>query len=293
MQLYLLRIFSIIAIALVYMLFDVFNRRNVPSVFAYATLAYGFVLTILYFNPMAITISVATALIVLGLGYIVYRIGQLGFADVIELTAISLILPVMQFPLLLSAANQFHLPFVLSLAINTGIVAIILVPIYYIPLSLRKLKKPIGTFVTKKNVLMAVLLAAAYAVFIIFISSFIGANYIGISILAIMLVSSFFVMLFSVPITHSMVEYVGVNRFEEGDIIATNLMDKRSIDSIKRKVSGFSRLVSIGMISSMKRKRIKEKFPVYKNAMPFALAIFIAAVLTMLLGNLILFILGI
>lgn len=262
MQLQLLRIFSIIAIALVYMLFDVFNKRNVPSVFAYATLAYGAVLTILYLNYATVLISAAAALAVLGFGYIVYKIGQLGLADVIELAAISLILPVLSSPILLSGALQFNLPFVLSLAINTGIVAIIMVPIYYIPISLKALKKqkkPVASLISKKNVLMAVLLAVAYAVFILFVAIVVRANYIGIAILSIMLISSFFVMLFSVPITHSMVEYVGVRQFEEGDIIATNLIDKSKIDKLKGKIKGFGRLVTPEMINEMKKKEDRRK----------------------------------
>ena len=281
-----------VAIALVYMLFDVFNKRNVPSAFAYATLAYGAVLTLLYFNVQTIAISAALSLIILGCGYLVYKIGQLGAADVIEFAAISLMLPVLQFPLLLPNAGQFHMPFVLSLAINTGIVAIILVPIYYIPMASKKLKKPLSSFVAGKNILMATLLAVVYLVFILFVALVVRASYIGIAILAIMLVSSFLVMLFSTPIAHSMTEYVSVRQFDEGDIIALNLMDRKSVDKLKNSIKGFGRLVTSDMIERMKKKGVKEKLPVYKKAMPFALAIFIAVVLTLLLGNLILFILN-
>ena len=140
MQLYVIRIASVIVIALIYMLFDILNKRNVPSIFAYATLAYGFILTILYFNVKTIALSTAVSLLILGVGYIVYRIGQLGFADVIEFAALSLILPFFQIPFLIQA-SQFSIPFAISIAINSGIIAIILVPLYYLPKAMKKTKE--------------------------------------------------------------------------------------------------------------------------------------------------------
>lgn len=293
MQLFLFRIISLVAIALVYMLFDLLNKRNVPSAFAYATLAYGFILTILYFNARLIIESIAIAAIILGIGYIFYKIGQLGAADVIEFAALSLVLPLQQLPLIASSTLQIQIPFVATLLINTGIVALIIVPIYYIPKARAKLKKPLLSYVRRKNVFMAVLLALVYVTFISFMIILTGINYIGIAIVAVMAISSFLVMLFTIPITYSMVEYVGVKQFDEGDIVALNLMDNKEINSVKKKIKDFDRLLTEKIIKQMKKEKIKEKFPVYKEAMPFALPIFIALLLSILIGNLLLFILAI
>ena len=293
MQLYFIRVISLIAIALVYMLFDVLNKRNVPSIFAYLTLGYGFLLTILYFDLSTILISIAVSAVILGIGYIVYKIGQLGAADVIEFATVSLIMPMQQIPLIISHVNQLNFPFILSLLINTGIVALIIVPLYYIPKAVSKLKRPISSFVTKQSIIMASSLAIAYVVFISFIVIVIGFNYVAIVILSLMMASSFLVIMFSTPIMLSMIEYVSVDRFDEGDIIAVNLMKKRSIDSIKRKVKDFDRLITSKTIKEMKSKKIKGKLPVYKEAMPFASAIFIALILTILIGNILLFIIEI
>ena len=293
MQLYLLRIISLVVIALVYMLFDVLNKRNVPSLFAYATLAYGVVLTILYFNSRLIIESVAISAVILGIGYIFYKIGQLGAADVIEFAALSLILPLMQLPLIASSTFQLQIPFVATLLINTGIVALIIVPIYYIPKAKAKLKKPLLSYVRRKNIFMAVLLAIVYAAFISFMIILSGINYVGIAIVTVMAISSFLVMLFTVPITYSMVEYVGVKQFDEGDIVALNLMADKDINSIKKKIKDFDRLLTEKIIKQMKKEKIKDKFPVYKEAMPFALPIFIALILSILIGNLLFFILAI
>ena len=99
-------------------------------------------------------------------------------------------------------------------------------------------------------------------------------------------------MLFTIPITYSMVEYVGVKRFDEGDIIALNLMDNKSINAIKKKIKSFDRLLTQSLIKKMKKAKIKEKFPVYKEAMPFALPIFVALIISILIGNLLFFVLA-
>jgi hypothetical protein len=292
LQLYLVRIASLIVIALVYMLFDVLNKRNVPAVFAYATLIYGFALTLLYFNLTLILESSAISLVILGAGYIFYKIGQLGGADVIELAALSLILPILQFPVLVSGPLQLQLPFIISLAINTGIVALIIVPLYYLPKAKKKLKKPLFSYVERKNVFLGVMLAIVYVAFISFAVLVVGINYIGIIVLTLMLISSFLVMIFSIPITYSMVEYVGVNNFDEGDIVAVNLMDEKSLSALRKKVKGFDKLLTANVIKDMKKSKIKEKLPVYKEAMPFALPIFIAVILCLIVGNLLFFVLG-
>ncbi|MDE1871265.1 MAG: hypothetical protein KGI06_03430 [Candidatus Micrarchaeota archaeon] len=293
MLLYLVRVISIVLIALAYMLFDLFNKRNVPSVFVYSTLAYGALLTILYLNARTIAISASISLVVLGVGYVVYRIGQLGAADVFEFAAISLMLPIQGMPFIASYAPQLSVPFIVSVAINAGIIALAIVPIYYIPKAISRLKKPITSLINKGNLLSASLLAIAYIVFIYFATLVISLNYFAIIMLAIMLTSSFLVMLFSVPVTYSMVREVTVKQMEEGDIIALNLMGERRVLALKKKIKGFGRLVTSDVMRQLKKAGVKDKMPVYKEAMPFALPIFVAVIFTLLFGNMIFIALGI
>src|SRR5208283_86630 len=129
MELLVLRLVSLVAIALVYMLFDLFNKRNIPELFAYGSVAYGLLLTVLYLNASAIAFSVAIAAVVLGLGYLVYRAGYLGAGDVFEFAALSLILPFQAVPLLLNIP-QFGIPFIVSVFMGGGIAALVAVPLY-------------------------------------------------------------------------------------------------------------------------------------------------------------------
>ena len=56
------------------------------------------------------------------------------------------------------------------------------------------------------------------------------------------------------------------------------------------KIKGFDHLVTLRIIKEMSNKKIKLKFPVYRKAMPLALPIFIAVLISILFGNLILII---
>jgi hypothetical protein len=209
---------------------------------------------------------------------------------VIEFSALSLIMPIQMAPLLAANISQFGLPFMLSMLLNTGVVALILVPVYYIPKAGHSLRKPLGSFIDSAGILKAAVLAVAYLAFIVFAVRFAGMGYIGMAILFLLLVCSCAIMLLSVPITRSMIKYVSAADFEEGDIIAFNLMDQGSIARIKSKVRGFDRLLTNDLIKELKRKRIKEKLPVYKEAMPFALPIFAGVIISIALGNLLFFI---
>lgn len=288
MELYLVRIISLIAIALVYMLFDLFNKRNVPSIFVYGTLAYGALLTLLYFNESTILISGGIALVVLGIGYVLYAIGQLGMADVIEFAALSLILPLQSTTLLSVALPSFPFPFILSLIINTGIVAIIISPLLYIPLAKKRLKMPLSSLISKNDVYKAVMIAAIYAVFLAVIVIYIPISILGIVVFVLILVSSSILLLFSTPMAKSIVQYLTVNKLEEGDMIDLTLLGAEKTRSMKRKLKNFGGLVTTKLIKEMKQKRIKEKLPVYQQGIPFALFIFIGTILTILVGNILL-----
>ncbi|MDE1868509.1 MAG: hypothetical protein KGH60_00885 [Candidatus Micrarchaeota archaeon] len=290
MELLLIRIASILVIGAVYTLFDILNKRNVPEVFAYGTLAFGAVLTVLYLDFNSILVSTAIALVVLGLGYLVYRIGQIGAADIIEFAAISLILPFQAMPYL-GNLQQFGLPFVLSVLVSSGIVALAMVPLYYLPRARRILKMPITSYIDNRGLFKATLITIVYALFVAFLGLDFGTGIAGLTIIAVLLVCSSIVMLFEKPIANAMVEMVPVSKFDEGDIIALNLMSKTDVLAMKRKVKGFDRLVTLKLLQQMRAKRIAAKFPVYKKAMPLALPIFIGIVISLLFGNIILYLL--
>ena len=271
------------------MLFDLFNRRNIPSVFAYASVAYGFVLTLLYLNFALIAVSIAIAAAVMGVGYLVYRAGMLGAGDVFEFAALSLVLPFQALPLIASTP-QFGLPFIISLFIDSGIAALIIVPLYYIPKTAGKGWKGLKR-IDKGASRKAMLVGSVYIIFIGFLALVAGAGVGEIILIAIIAFGSVSVIVFEKSITMMMVDYVTYAGFEEGDIMAWNLMKQSQVRSLRRKVRGFDRLITKALIAAMKKGAPREKVPVYKRAIPLAAPIFVGVVAAILFGNAILLLL--
>ncbi len=283
-----LRVISIIAITLIYMLFDLFNKRAIPNQIVYASVLYALFIALVYFDSTTIA-NLGIAAVVLLAGYIVYRIGQIGAADVAEFIAISLLMPLQEVSLGLGASVQ--MPFILSVLIDAGMAALVMFPLYYIPKGYRRIKDPLAT-VSKRDFSKAVAIGLIYAFFVAFLVIELDIDMLRFLLLALVMISSISIVLFERLMTQAMVEYVPVARFESGDMIALNLMDASAVRSIKGKVKSFERLANDRMISEMKRKRIRTLFPVYKEGMPFAVAIFVGTVLAITLGNLLIFILA-
>ncbi len=285
-----LRIASIIIIAAVYLLFDVFNKRNVPSIFVYATLIYGMLLAVAYLRLSTVLIDLGIAAVVFALGYAVYRAGQLGLGDVMEMCAISLIFPFQNFPMLVSL-YQYNIPFIIAVAIASGVVALVVVPIYYLPRTGRELAESITSMVSKKDIFKSALIGASYLILIGMLAYTRTISIYGVIILGIILLGSAFTILFERPITKSMIRYVSVDEFEEGDIIAFNLMSASQMEALRVKANSFGKLVTKRMIDEMRANSITDKLPVYKLGIPFAVPIFIAVLISLLFGNLVILIL--
>ena len=285
-----LRIASILAIAAVYMLFDIFNRRNVPSIFVYAALAYGIILAVAYASLYSVLVDLGIAAVVFALGYAVYKAGQLGLGDVMEMCVISLILPFQELPMLVPS-YQYNIPFVIAVAMAAGVIALVIVPIYYLPHTKREFAEKITATVSKKDIFKSALIATSYAILIGMLAMTHTISAYGVIIMSIIMLGSAFTILFERPITKSMIRYVDANEFEEGDIIAFNLMDASQIDVMKVKVNSFGKLVTKEMINEMKANGVQDRLPVYKLGIPFAVPIFIAVLVSLLFGNLIILIL--
>ncbi len=275
------RIASVIAVALAYMLFDLFNKRNVPSLFAYGSMAYGALLTVIYFvdgEYYTMLLSALIGTVVFGLGYVVYRVGQIGLGDITELTSVSLMLPFQSLPLF-ATVPQFGLPFILSVVIASGVVALIFVPLYYIP-------KSKSRTVEKGSAAKAAAIGAAYIAFMGF-TAFMGIMSVyGIALLAALMFGSVFTTLYETRITVSMVKYLEPNRLEADDMIAMNVMSKTDRAWFRKRSRHFGQLITPVMIRELKAKRVRRKLPVYRQGIPFAFPIFIGVLLSVLFGNL-------
>ncbi len=280
-----------LVIGFIYLIFDVFNKRNIPSVIVYSFLGYGILLTVLYLNLNRIIESSLIAIAIISFGYIIYKLGLLGFGDIFELATLSLIFPFFNKPIFYSL-SQFNIPFVISILLNSGIVAIILIPIFYLIKFTHKHKNEkisIFKLVTNKQIFKTLLIAISYSIFIAFLIILFGF-YNGFIILILIATFSVIMILFELPITNTMIEYVSVNKFEEGELIAINLMADNEVKKIKKQFKSFNRLITFQLIKQMKQKHFKKKLPIYKEPIPFATMIFLGIILSIGIGNLLFFI---
>lgn len=288
MQLYYFYIASAILIALGYMLFDVLNKREVPNLFAYATILFAFAALPFFGNWHLVLQSYLIAFAILGFGYFIYRIGQLGLGDVFEFAVLSLLLAPISAPLVSYGVAGVALPSVISLFLDTGIAAVIIVPAFYIVVAVKRFGSSITKGIGRRDLMKAAAIVLAYSVFAALLVQISYAKVLLFSLLALIILGSSLLLLFQRPVTEVMVEMVGFRGFTEGDIIAFNLMSRREVSSASRRVKSFGRLVTKDMISEMRRKRVSQKFPVYKRAVPFAVPIFFGTLMTIIAGNLLL-----
>ena len=280
-----IRIAVLLIVTLAYAIFDVFNKRNVPNIFVYATVAVGILLTFTY--PLhTIELSTLIAIAVAALGYVTYRIGILGAGDVYEFVFISLVIPLQVTPILM-AVQQFPTPFILSVFIATGYATILLTPAYYIT----KARKKIGKIkLDRKGIAPAAALMAAYLV-LIAVLNYISGNVFLISIVMLLVaIPSTVIILFRSMIYEGMVVSTYPSQLEEGDMIAVNMMAKRDLEYFRKRTRRFNRLATRSLIADT--RKIRKKIPVYKNAIPLALFAFIGVVVSLLIGNIVMLLLA-
>ncbi|MEM0159679.1 MAG: prepilin peptidase [Candidatus Micrarchaeaceae archaeon] len=274
------RIAILIVITLIYALFDVYNKRNVPDAFVYSGLAIGVVATLTYGLSIAFT-SILIALGIGGIGYVLYKNGQLGLGDSLEFATISLLLPIQPMPLLTSI-SQLGFPFIFSVFLATGIVTLVAVPLYYM---LRSPSKKGMTSIGSAEILRTLLLFLAYLILAVYITYIFGIRIAALAIIIILAAASITISLFEKRINMGMIEFIYPRELEAGDMIAINFMSRKEIAFFKSKTSLFGRLASEDLIKKI--KNVKVKLPVYKHAVPLALFTFIGTIISLLLGNVI------
>ncbi len=286
MYLYALRIILLLSIASLYAIYDVYNKRNVPEVFVYSCFAIGIALT-LTLAPSVAVLSILIAVAILAIGYLLYKAGQLGLGDSFEFATISLILPIQQ-SALLSSNNQFGMPFIVSVFIATGIATLISVPIYYLLFAgnASGYKDP---KINAASIIKGLALLLAYITLFFFITFFFGFRVVSLVLILVLAIPSAILGIYEQRINLRMINFVYPSMLDEGDIIATNLMSDSDINYFKRISSNFGKLATKNLIAKIKNSR--KKLPVYKAAVPLALFILIGTIISILFGDVLLFLL--
>lgn len=273
----------VLVVALFYAVFDVFNKRNVPDLFVYASIALGVAATlVLSTSEAAMIASFAIAIAIWIIGYLIYREGLWGAGDYFELVAISLLLPIQPAPLL-STIPQFSLPFILSVFVATGFVAVWIVPLYYLFFT----RRGHGSIrLSRRRAAYGITLLVLYLLLALAMLYFYGSGISKLVFVAAIAIPSALTLAFEEEITDRMVERIYPRGLEEGDIIAFNVMSGAERRYFRTRYRAFGRLATNRLIERI--RNIRRKLPVYRNAAPLAFFIFIGVVVSLLLGNIIL-----
>ena len=107
--------------------YDLFNNKNIPDQFLYAFLAIAFLTNLVLYEENLFWFSLAVAAFFSVVGYLFYKLGQLGGADVFVLASIMLLLPIHPSFVGLS----FNMPFILSVIIFSGVLFALYVIFYF------------------------------------------------------------------------------------------------------------------------------------------------------------------
>ena len=275
----------LLLISLIYAVYDVFNRRNVPNSFVYFTILVGMAMAFLSNSGMLLITTFVVALVIGAIGYTIYRAGLLGAGDVLELVFIALIMPMWSNPFI-ENTYQWNVPFVLSVIIAAGYASLIFIPIYYLLVKKQPKNAPKPN---RKRMMIGAIFFIVYMIFIIVMRYLYSINLVGSALIFLLAFFAGITMIYDQRIYLGMVEFMYPSKLEEGDMIATNLMSKNDLEVFQAK-SNFGRLASEKLISEI--KNIKVKLPVYRDSVPFSLFIFIGVLISLAYGNIILMMIG-
>jgi hypothetical protein len=246
--------------------YDVFNKKNIPDQLLYAFLAVAFIANLVLYDATLFAFSLGVAVFLSAIGYLFYRVGQLGGADLFVLASIMLLLPIHPS----YAAMPFNLPFIFSVFIFSGIIFALYVLLYF------------GFKITQteaKPKLLYALILIPYGLFAwFFINSFLF-SWVFFAFVTIAIFASVFFMMFRDSLNQLLAEELPVSQLEPEDVLALEVMNKDMVERYK-----IPRLMSRDVIDRLRKTKVGEVW-VYTKLPPFIPFILAGMVLSMLFAR--------
>ena len=262
--------------------YDMFNKKWVPNWLVYAFLAFALAINIIFFEQALFIQAAIFAALIFAASYLLYKFGQLGGADAYVLAAIAFTLPCLPKPLF-AAEQAVPYPFILSLLIPTGIAFILHMLARFIPYISKKISGGKIRFTAKKLIGPCILAL----VLIIFTSALlalpIAVPPTYVMIVAFLSLALLFFSLFKDEIKESMVEYVATSHLQEEDVLALEQMPPELVKRLN-----LQPLMDARIISALKKSKMK-KVPVYTGMPYFLPYLFFGLLVTVLFGDLLLY----
>lgn len=246
--------------------FDVFNQRNVPNMLLYAFLGVAIFANIVFYDPLVFAYAAGLAAIIFLLGFLLYKMGQIGGADLFVICSIILLLPIHPSNL----ETLFNYPLIFSTLLYGG-VAFSIFSIFYFGNKVRKSKD------VKPNLFyLALLLPYAVFGYLFLTAPFFSPIYFAIA--SIFLLSAIFFLVYRDAIIASTMEEVPLSKITDEDVLA------------KEKMQPLMQKLKIGPVIGEKELAILKKAKVnkvwiYAHLPPFLPFLFIGLVASLLWGN--------
>jgi hypothetical protein len=246
--------------------YDVFNKKNIPDQLLYAFLGVAFLTNVLLYDQTVFWFSLGVTLFLSALGYLFYRVGQLGGADLFVLASIMLLLPLHPS----FVGMPFNIPFIFSVFIFSGILFALYVVLFF------------GWKLTqsdmKPNFLYAIILIPYLAFAYFFVNSFLF-SWVFFAFVTISIFASVFFMVFRDSLNQMLAEELPVSQLEPEDVLALEVMNKDMIERYK-----IPRLVTREALERLKKTKVGEVM-VYTKLPPFIPFILAGMVLSMLFAK--------
>jgi len=254
--------------------YDLFNKKNVPDKLLYAFLGLAIIVDIgAYFlepdlNVLLFSFGVA---IFIGLvGYVFYRMGQIGGADVLTIVAVMLLVPfVPSF-----AGLAFNLPFIVPAMIYAGLIFTIFVTIKFALKIIAQGGSP--------NILYLLLIIP----FLIFVYVYVNSpvfSPVYLGIVSILLLATIFFMVYKQDITLMLAEELPLDRIEPEDVVAVELMDPKVMREHKIK-----RVITPQELARLKESGVQTLW-IYTNLPPFVPFLLLGMILALFFSGSLIF----
>ncbi|MCX8200388.1 MAG: hypothetical protein N3G76_02875 [Candidatus Micrarchaeota archaeon] len=241
--------------------YDMFNRRTIPDALSYAFVAVALAFSLITEGIVPLKIGAAVAAFVIG--YLVYRIGYIGGADVFFITGLVLALP------LASGSMGAAVPPVVEvLLISTISMAI------YLELSFFAQKQKFGP--GTQEIITAAIWALGYAAVAYMLYS-LGLIMLALLAVVIGIISSVFALI-KRDLTKSLITNVAPKDILEEDILAVEEMDPKVVEQLK-----LERLLTKEQIKKIREAKL-ESVPVYGKLPPYMPFLLIGVIISLVLS---------
>ena len=247
--------------------YDLFNNKNVPNTVLYAFLAIAFLVNLVFYSSDLFIFSILAALFMSGIGYVFYRLGQLGGADVFVIASIMLLLPI--HPSFVHL--PFNMPFIFSVIVFSGVAFAIYVLAYF---GYKLLS------VEAKPKLIYALMFIPYLLFAYVYYNSILFSAVYFAFISILLFAAIFFLMFKESLNGILAEELPIAQVQPEDVIAVEVMNKDLVDRFK-----IPRLVTKAELDRLKKTGKVTELWVYTKLPPFLPFMLLGMVLGLFLAK--------